>query len=56
MITRAAPSCNCDVRQLNSSYCDTLLLVFEKGGQEQITAQLQYAIKGGSHIRQSAKP
>lgn len=31
MITQAAPGCICDVRQLNSSYCDTFLPVFQEG-------------------------
>ncbi len=56
MIVQAAPGCICDVRQLNSSYRDTSFLVFEERKHEQVTAQVQYALKDGSHIRQSVTP
>jgi len=56
MIVQAAPRCICDVRQLNSSYRDTSFPVFEEEKHEQVTAQVQYALKDGSHIRQSVTP
>ncbi|WP_155860276.1 hypothetical protein [Chryseobacterium sp. UNC8MFCol] len=56
MIVQAAPRCIYDVRQLNSSYRSTSLPVLEEGKHEQATAQVQYALKDGSHIRQSVTP